>query len=94
MAIQTTEGKYYTRNIHLATYLEMVGYPAEIQTEEEAFKTTADKSGRCIFWHKADEALENIVDNFYRHNSAVEPVTYAVTMRNLKQRMYEYVESV
>lgn len=92
MSIQVTDGRFYTRNIHLASYLELVGYHAEIQREEEAFGIAVQEpSQRCIFWHKADDQLEEVVDDFYKKIPRVEPVRYALTMRNLKQRMYDYI---
>jgi len=82
MALRQTDGKYMTRNMTLAAYLELNGYNCEVCP-------IPGQEKRVEFWIEIDDALEALVDKFYQRQGAVEPREFGFVLKSVKDKMFE-----
>lgn len=85
MALRNVNGKYITRNLYLAAYLETLGYYVEVKREESHF--IQDKV-RYAFYVPIDDRLEYINEEFYANRAKVEPIAFGVAIKNIKSQLH------
>lgn len=80
MTLRNTNGKYFTRNIYLAAYLEVEGYEIEVVREYD---------GKIAYWVVIDERLDDLVNNkFYQNLAVVDPMALGHAVKSIKNKIY------
>lgn len=81
MALRETDGRYMTKNMMLAAFLEMRGYNVQPERSKEDPKHKE-------FWVVIDQDLEALVDKFYNKEAMVEPREFGYYLKSVKDKMY------
>lgn len=85
-----TQNEFRTKDIYLATYLQLNKFNVIRLEKKEGTQT---EKTRFMFIFEKAGMMKTFIEAFYARRGQVEPMEYSLVMKQLKSKMYNYEQN-